>query len=106
MNADLSQLFWVSGIACFLLLTAGVYYLLITFNLIRALIGVELMIKAVTLFIALVGRVTGREGTAQAIVITLIVIEVVIMVVAGGLVLGVFQNTRSISTRRIRNLKG
>jgi multisubunit Na+/H+ antiporter MnhC subunit len=106
MNADLSQVFWVFGIASLLLLTAGVYYLLITFNLIRALIGVELMIKAVTLFIALVGRVTGREGLAQAIVITLIVIEVVIMVVAGGLVLGVFRNTRSISTRKIRNLKG
>jgi multisubunit Na+/H+ antiporter MnhC subunit len=106
MNADPSQLFWVFGIASFLLLTAGVYYLLITFNLIRALIGVELMIKAVTLFIALVGRVTGREGMAQAIMITLIVIEVVIMVVAGGLVLGVFRSTRSISSRQIRNLKG
>jgi multisubunit Na+/H+ antiporter MnhC subunit len=106
MNADPSQLFWVFGIASFLLLTAGVYYLLITFNLIRALIGVELMIKAVTLFIALVGRATGREGLAQAIMITLIVVEVVIMVVAGGLVLGVFQTTRSISARQIRNLKG
>ena len=106
MNADPSQIFWVYGIAAFLLLTAGVYYLLVTFNLIRALIGVELMIKAVTLFIALVGRVTGREGAAQAIVITLVVIEVVIMVVAGGLVLGVFQDSRTISSRKIRNLKG
>ncbi len=106
MNLDASQLFWVFGIAGFLLLTAGVYYLLITFNLIRALIGVELMIKAVTLFIALVGHVTGREGLAQAVLITMIVIEVVIMVVAGGLVLGVFRTTRSISARQIRNLKG
>jgi multisubunit Na+/H+ antiporter MnhC subunit len=106
MIADPSHMFWAFGIASFLLLTAGVYYLLITFNLIRALIGVELMIKAVTLFIALVGRVTGREGAAQAIMITLIVIEVVIMVVAGGLVLGVFQHSRTISSRRIRNLKG
>jgi len=105
MNADASQLFWMTGIASFLLLTAGVYYLLVTFNLIRALIGVELMIKAVTLFIALAGRVTGREGLAQAIMITLIVIEVVIMVVAGGLVLGVFRTTRSISSREIRNLR-
>jgi NADH:ubiquinone oxidoreductase subunit K len=106
MIVDGSQLFLAYGIAAVLLLAAGVYYLLVTFNLLRALIAVELMIKAVTLFLVLAGRLTGREGLVQSYVITLIVIEVVLMVVAGGLVLGVFRNTGSISTRRLRNLKG
>ncbi len=70
------------------------------------MIALELMIKGVTLFLILAGRVTGRQDLAQALVITLIVIEVVIMVVAGGLVLGVFRNTRSVGSRQIRNLKG
>jgi NADH:ubiquinone oxidoreductase subunit K len=106
MIADGSQLFLAYGVAAVLLLAAGVYYLLVTFNLLRALIAVELMIKAVTLFLVLTGRLTGREGLVQSYVITLIVIEVVLMVVAGGLVLGVFRSTGSISTRRLRNLKG
>jgi NADH:ubiquinone oxidoreductase subunit K len=106
MNLDPTQAYWITGTAGVLLLAAGLYYLFITFNLVRALIAVELMIKAVTLFLVLAGRVTGRGGLAQSMVLTLIVLEVVVMVVAGGLVLGVFQHTRSISTRKIRNLKG
>jgi multisubunit Na+/H+ antiporter MnhC subunit len=106
MNAAGIDVFSAYGIAGVLLLAAGIYYLLVTSNLIRAMIALELMIKAVTLFLILAGRVTGRVDLAQALVITLIVIEVVIMVVAGGLVLGVFRNTRSIGSRQIRNLKG
>jgi multisubunit Na+/H+ antiporter MnhC subunit len=43
---------------------------------------------------------------AQALVITLIVIEVVIMVVAGGIVVSVYRNKRSIDTRELKELKG
>ncbi len=106
MNFAGIPLFDAFGIAGALLLAAGLYYLLVTSNLIRAMIALELMIKGVTLFLILAGRVTGRTDLAQALVITLIVIEVVIMVVAGGLVLGVFRNTRSVGSRQIRNLKG
>ena len=94
------------GIFIVLMLIAGTYCLLATFNLIRALIGIEILMKAVTLSIILAGYVTGHMAQAQAMVITLIVIEVVVMVVAGGVVLNVFRHNKNIDARNLRNCKG
>jgi NADH-quinone oxidoreductase subunit K len=85
---------------------AGLYCMVATRNMIRTLIGVELLIKAATMWIALAGWVTGKTALAQTVIITIIVIEVVIMVVAGGIVLGVFRHTQTIDRRELRNLKG
>jgi multisubunit Na+/H+ antiporter MnhC subunit len=60
----------------------------------------------VTLFIILAGYVTGRTGLAQALAITLIIIEVVVVVVAAGVVLCVFSHNKSVDVRMIRNVKG
>lgn len=88
-----------------LVLAVGFYCLLVTSNLLRAFIGVEISIKAVTLLIILAGHLTCREELAQSLVITLIVIEVVLMVVAGGIALCVFRREDSISTNNLRRLK-
>ncbi|MCX5647213.1 MAG: NADH-quinone oxidoreductase subunit K [Phycisphaerae bacterium] len=106
MSSELAQFFWVFSIAIALVMIAGFYCLLLTYNLIRALIGLELLTKGMTLFIILAGYVTGHTGLAQAMAITLIVIEVVLMVVAVGVVLGIFRHNRSIDARLIRNIKG
>ena len=89
-----------------LLFITGIYCILVSFNLIRALIGLEVLIKAVTLLIILAGYICGRTALAQAIVITLIVIEIVVMVVAGGIVFWAFRYNKSIDPRRLSNLKG
>jgi multisubunit Na+/H+ antiporter MnhC subunit len=60
----------------------------------------------VTLLIIVVGYISGHTGLAQALVITLIVIEVVLMVAAAGVVLSVFAQNKSIDVRSLRNLKG
>ncbi|HOW35685.1 MAG TPA: NADH-quinone oxidoreductase subunit K [Candidatus Omnitrophota bacterium] len=106
MSPDLTQVFWPFSAAAILLFVMGTYYVLVTFNLIRALIGVEILIKGATLLIILAGYVTGNTGLTQALVITLIVIEVVIMVVAGGVILCVYRNNKSIDVRELRSLKG
>jgi len=87
------------------LFIAGLYCILVTRNLIRMLIGLELLIKAVTLLIIAVGYVTGRMAMAQAIVITLIVVEVVVIVVAGGIIVNIFRNKNSLYTMNLRRLK-
>ena len=102
----MSQLFWVFGIGIILVFIAGFYCLLATFNLIRALIGLELLTKAVTLFIILAGYVTGRTGLAQALAITLIIIEVVVIAVAVGVILCAFRHNKSVDVRMLRNIKG
>jgi len=106
MNPDTFELFRYFIIFIALLFIAGVYCVLISFNLIRALIGLEILIKAVTLLIILAGYISGRAALAQAIVLTLIVIEIVIMVVAGGVVLWAFKYNKTIDPRRLSNLRG
>ncbi len=103
MSGELLTLY-VAAIA--LVGIAGLYYLLVTTNLIRALIGVELMMKAVTLSLILAGRLTGHVGLAQSLVITLIVVEVVVMVVAVGLILLVHRHTNRLNARELNNIKG
>ena len=106
MNPDTLELFRYFIIFIILLFISGVYCILVSFNLMRALIGLEILIKAVTLLIILAGYVCGRVALAQAIVLTLIVIEIVIMVVAGGVVLWAFKYNKTIDPRRLSNLRG
>lgn len=100
------SIFGLFGAFIILMLIAGIYCILATFNLIRVLIGIEILMKAVTLSIILAGYLGGHIALAQSMVITLIVIEVVIMVVVSGVVLNVFRHNNSIDTRELRNLKG
>ena len=65
MTNELPQLFWLFSIGATLLLITGFYCLIVTYNLVRALIGLEILTKSVTLFIILAGYITGRTGLVQ-----------------------------------------
>lgn len=101
-----AQIFLTFGFFVVMLFIAGLYCILVTRNLIRVLIGIELLTKSVTLLLVLVGRVTGRLALGQALVITLIVIEVVVIAVMAGIILSIYRRHDSIDTSVIRNLKG
>jgi len=106
MNADTLVLFWPASIFIIALFIIGIYCILATYNLIRTLIGLELVIKAVTLLLVLAGYLTNRLALTQALVITLIVIEVVLIAVAVGVVLGIYMHNNSLDAREIRKLRG
>lgn len=106
MNPELGKLFWYLSIAVILLFITGTYCILVSFNMIRAVIGLEILVKAATLLIIAAGYVTGRTALAQAVVITLIVIEIVVMVVAGGVALWAFRQNKTIDPRKLSNLRG
>jgi multisubunit Na+/H+ antiporter MnhC subunit len=106
MNPENIELFRYFLIFIILLSISGIYCILASFNLIRILVGLEILIKVATLLIILAGYICGRMDLAQAIVITLIVIEVVIMVVAGGVVFWAFRHNNSIDPRQLSNLRG
>jgi len=89
-----------------MLAATAIYCILTTKNLIRVLIGVELLTKAVTLLIILGGYATGRPALGQALVIALIIVEVVVIAVAAGIVIGIFRHTNSLEVRNVKNLKG
>jgi NADH:ubiquinone oxidoreductase subunit K len=103
--------FWIENfrlviITAALLFTVGLYCILVTRNMIRVLIGMELLTKAVTLLLVLAGAVTGRMAMAQALIITLIVMEVVAITVAAGVVVGAFRHTGNVSTESLDEAKG
>jgi multisubunit Na+/H+ antiporter MnhC subunit len=106
MIDEIPQVFWLFSIGAVLLLITGFYCLIMTYNLVRALIGLEILTKSATLFIILAGYVTGRMALAQALAITMIVIEVVVIAVAVGIVLCVYKNIKSVDGRLLRNIKG
>ncbi|MBF0494805.1 MAG: NADH-quinone oxidoreductase subunit K, partial [Candidatus Omnitrophica bacterium] len=97
---------WILSIAVAMFFVIGFYCIFMSYNFIRILIGVELLLKAVTLLIIGVGYVTGQTALAQALVITVIVIEVVFIVVATGVVIGIHKHNKSLDTRSLNNLRG
>lgn len=100
------QFFWYSAVCVLLLFVAAYYCITVSSNLIRILIGIEVFAKAVTLLIIAAGFVTGKTALSQALVITLILVEVVIIAVAAGLVIGAYDKTGSLDAKDLRNLKG
>ena len=106
MSQYAMHLFGIFSIFVILLMITGIYCMLASFNLIRVVIGFEILVKAATLLIILSGYICGRVALAQSIVITLIVIEIVVMVVAGGVALWAFRHNKNIDPRNLGNLKG
>ena len=106
MNPQSAHLFWYFAVFIALVFIAGLYCILVSFNLVRIVIGLEILIKAVTLLIILAGYISGCSALSQAIVITLIVIEIVVMVVAGGVIFWAFHYNKSVDPRELSSLRG
>lgn len=102
----MNSMIWQFIIFIIMLFIIGFYCILVTHNFIRVLIGLEILTKAVTLLIITTGYANGRIATAQALVITLIVIEVVVIAVAAGVILSVYRHNQSLDVRKLRDLKG
>ena len=98
--------FWVYFVFSSMLILMGLYCITVTRNLIRVLIGMELMTKGVTLILTVSGYLSGNTGISQALIITLIVVEVVVITVAAGVVIGHFRKTGSLDTQSMNSLRG
>jgi NADH-quinone oxidoreductase subunit K len=106
MIADQTLFFWQYASAAILLLVIGFYCLLVTYNMFRVLIGLELLIKGVTLFLLAAGVLGGHRAISQGVIITVIVIEVVVMIIAAGIVLFFQDEYDSLNVKNARQLKG
>lgn len=90
----------------FALFTLGLYAIASRESLVRVLLGLVIMTKGVTLTFIAAGYALNRLGTAQAIVFTIIVIEVAVAAVALAVMVNVHRVTGSLSVARIRRLRG
>ena len=106
MSGESAQLFWTFAVFIIMLFAVGFYCMIVTRNLIKALIGIEILAKAVTLLFIIVGYTTKRQALVQSFVITTIVIEVIVIVVAAGVILSIFRHQESLDARSLRELKG
>ncbi|MDR3552340.1 MAG: NADH-quinone oxidoreductase subunit K [Clostridia bacterium] len=102
----MSLLLAIFIIATALLFVTGLYSLLVTRNLIRIVMSLEILTKGVTLIMLGAGYINGNMAAAQAYVITIIILEVVLLAVATGIVLGVYRRNGSLNARKLNNLKG
>jgi len=75
----------LTAIACFFCI--GLFGLLSKVNLIKIIIALELIGKSTTLSFILGGFINGEAGISQAIVFTIIVIEVIVAAMALSLVI-------------------
>lgn len=101
-----TEMFSYFALAGMVVLIIGFYSIIVSNNLIRTLIGLEILTKSVTLMIIVAGYLVGQLALAQAMAITMIIIEVSLMVVAVGIVLCVFKQNKSIDAGTIKKLKG
>lgn len=101
-----ASMFWVLASFVILLFIIGIYSLLITRNLLRILIGMEILTKGVTLLLIAAGYLTGRANVIQPVIITMIVVEAVIIAVAAGVVIAAYRVNGTVNVRSLRNLKG
>jgi len=92
--------------AIIILLGLGIYCLISRKNLIQLIIGIEVIAKAVTFSFILAGHLQGNEQIAQAIVITIIVIEAITTAVVMSLLVAAYRRTGSLDIKDFRRLRG
>jgi NADH:ubiquinone oxidoreductase subunit K len=102
----MTNFFGIDFMAVILIVCIGLYTLLLAKNMIRMLIGFELMTKGVTLAFISAGYANGRITLSQTLVITMIVVEVVSIATALAIVMLIQKKKDSLNVRKLTNLKG
>lgn len=93
-------------IAGLVLILTGCFELIRTHHMLKIIIGLELAIKAVSMFITLGGWLNGNMPLAQAFVVSIIVLEVVVATVLSGIAISIYHKHGNMDIRSLRNLKG
>ena len=97
--------YWITVIFLFSL---GIYTLIFRHNLIHLILGIEVMAKGLCLAVLVAGaqHAGGVFSVSQAIVITIILIEVATTAIALSLVVAAHRHTGTIDVAALRRLKG
>lgn len=88
------------------LLGVGLYGLLITRNLIKLVMVLQILVKSAILALVLAGNVSGNPGLGQSTAATVIVVDTIVAVVALALVVQVRRRIGTLDVSQISTLKG
>jgi len=90
----------------FLLFVMGLYCLLTQRNLIKLLIGLELLGKSTTLAIVWSGILRSTSSYTQSMAIMVIAIEVIVVAVFLAMIYAFHQQSNTLDTSELQRLKG
>ena len=88
------------------LLGVGFYGLLITRNLIKIVLVLQILVKAVVIGLVLAGKASGNLGLGQSLAATVIVADTVVAVVALALAVQVRRRVGTLDLAKISSLRG
>jgi NADH:ubiquinone oxidoreductase subunit K len=72
----------LTAVAVLGLLGIGLFGLLVTRNLIKVVVGMQVLVKGAMLALVLAGRLSGQVQTGQTLALTVIVADTIVSVVA------------------------
>jgi len=99
--------FWILNMgAVVLLIGIGLYCLLTMKNMVKLLIGIEIIAKGVTLAFIATGVTKNNLLLAQSLVISVIVVDVAVIATALAIIISVHRHTQSLDVRKLTKLKG
>jgi NADH-quinone oxidoreductase subunit K len=88
------------------LLGVGCYGLLITRNLIKVVIALQILVKAVVVALVLAGQTGGQPGIGQSLAATVIVADTMVAVVGMALAVQIRRRFGTVDVSAISTLRG
>ncbi len=100
-----NEILLLLGCGVFLVLM-GVYMLILYRNLLRLIIGVEVVSKGITLILLAAGIVRQDIGFIQSLIVTFIIVETVLAAIMLSLAVRTQKIYRSLDIRHLSKLRG
>jgi NADH:ubiquinone oxidoreductase subunit K len=102
-------MFWLIRIATLTvlgLLGVGLYGLLITRNLIKLVVVLQILVKAALLALVLAGKVNGQINLGQSLAVTVIVADTIVAVIGLALAVQVQRHCGTLDVKELSTLRG
>jgi NADH-quinone oxidoreductase subunit K len=96
---------FLSAVGVLGLLGIGLLGLLVTRNLIKVVVGMQVLVKGALLALVLAGRLSGQVQTGQAIALTVIVADTIVSVVALALAVQVRRQFGTLDLQALSTLR-
>lgn len=87
------------------LLGIGFYGLLMTRNLIKVIVALQLLVKSIMLAFVFAGHMTGNAGLGQSMALTVIVADTIVAVVGMALAVQVRKNFGTLDLKALTTLR-
>ena len=106
MSGELPWLDTLNSSLAVLLFLVGLLCLLTQRNVIKQVIGLKIMLQGVTLGLVHAGYVLGDMRQAQAMVVSALIVETVVIAIAVALIVSIFRSYPSGDIDHLTRLRG